>query len=166
MLAEGIYSTRPRQIVSESQLILTRDPATGETCYCSVMGTLGISLSVYVYIGAESYQVFRRLQREEISATRARAIAAFAQLQLSRARGLGTGLLWHGRGYWNKGARKACVSVAAALDSESGFVSSPEMTIPGGSVADALGRTLIKAMQTSQAIPIDVRVRSQRIKNA
>lgn len=290
VLAEAIYLTRPWQIVSESQLILTRDLATGETCYCSVMGTLGISLSVYVYIGAESYHIFRRVEREEISGAgefyealrsvyvefvprreldapdrklvatfgnsrdqvfpvfracrpgfypwyvteqEARLLAVCLQAVLAtcllpararasywrragaypmlspaepeaRERGYRMELVeppsaeesslpslrlapaqlqslrncnFPARGVWEldyfgtsavigeKGSRKACVSVAVAVDSDSGFVFSPEMTIPGGSVADALGRALIKAMEMSQTIPLEVRVRSQRIKN-
>jgi len=40
---------------------MIKDPASGEMCYCSVMGALGQVYSLQVYIGSEGYQLFKRI---------------------------------------------------------------------------------------------------------
>jgi len=66
-LAFDLYGLHPWRLLNESQLILVRDSVSGETCYCSVMGALGEVYSVQVYVGTESYRLFRRLENEEIT---------------------------------------------------------------------------------------------------
>jgi hypothetical protein len=66
-LAVKLYTLRPWYVLAESELVLTRDTATGETCYCSVMGALGEVLAVHAYIGTERYRLFRKVAAGEIS---------------------------------------------------------------------------------------------------
>lgn len=66
-LSADLYALRPWELVQETQLILTRDSATGEICYCSTMGSLGEVLAVHAYIGVESYRLFRRVSAGEVS---------------------------------------------------------------------------------------------------
>ena len=66
-LSAQLYALRPWHLLDESELMLTRDSATGETCYCSVMGSLGQVIAVYAYIGVESYRLFRKLSAGEVS---------------------------------------------------------------------------------------------------
>jgi hypothetical protein len=66
-LAFDLYGLRPWRLLNENHLILVRDTVSGETCYCSVMGALGEVYSVHVYIGTESFRLFRRMEAEEIT---------------------------------------------------------------------------------------------------
>jgi hypothetical protein len=66
-LASDLYGLRPWRLLDESELILVRDRASGEICYCSVMGALGEVLAMQAYIGAQGYRQFRRLADEEIT---------------------------------------------------------------------------------------------------
>jgi hypothetical protein len=59
-LAAKLCALRPWHVLDESELVLTRDSATGETCYCS-MGALGEVLATHAYIGTGSYRLFRRI---------------------------------------------------------------------------------------------------------
>jgi hypothetical protein len=67
LLSARLYELRPWYLVEETQLILTRDSVTGETCYCSIMGSLGEVLAVHAYIGIEAYRLFRRVSAGEVS---------------------------------------------------------------------------------------------------
>jgi hypothetical protein len=64
-----------------------------------------------------------------------------------------------------KHERKACTRLALAVDAESGFLFSPEIASPGVSVADALGMVIIKAIETSRALPREVRVTTRKFKD-
>jgi hypothetical protein len=66
-LAVKLYALSPWHVLSETELVLARDSATGETCYCSVMGVLGEVLAMHAYIGTEGYRLFRRVAAGEIS---------------------------------------------------------------------------------------------------
>jgi hypothetical protein len=66
-LAMELYILRPWDLLDETELVLTRDSATGETCYCSVMGRLGEVFAIHAYIGTEGYRVFRKMAAGEIS---------------------------------------------------------------------------------------------------
>ena len=59
-LASELYGLHPWRLIDESQLILVRDSASGEVCYCSVMGMLGEVYSIHAYIGTESLARCRR----------------------------------------------------------------------------------------------------------
>ena len=52
---------QPWKILADQDLILVQDPQSGDVCYCSVMGALGEVYSLHVYIGPESYRLFRRV---------------------------------------------------------------------------------------------------------
>ena len=66
-LAAELYALRPWHVLEEGELVLTRDSATGETCYCSVIGALGEVLAMHAYIGTESYRLFRKIASGEIA---------------------------------------------------------------------------------------------------
>src|ERR1035437_6616142 len=66
-LASELYGLHPWRLIDESQLILVRDSASGEVCYCSVMGMLGEVYSIHAYIGTESLRLFRKMEAEEIT---------------------------------------------------------------------------------------------------
>jgi hypothetical protein len=65
----------------------------------------------------------------------------------------------------SKNERKACTRVALVVDAASGFLFPPELAPPGVSIADALGMAVIKAIETSGALPIEVRVKSRKLKD-
>ncbi len=58
----------PWHVLAEDQLVLVRSKACPELCYCSVMGSLGVSFTIHVYIGAESFETFRKLLAAELKA--------------------------------------------------------------------------------------------------
>lgn len=64
-----------------------------------------------------------------------------------------------------KSERKACASIALAVDAESGSVLAPEMTDPSIAAGDALARVFLNAIQVTHSLPREVRVRSQRLKD-
>jgi hypothetical protein len=66
-LASTLYGLRPWRLLDEDNLIVVRDSATGELCYCSVMGALGEVLSMHAYIGAEGLRQFCKIEAEEIT---------------------------------------------------------------------------------------------------
>jgi len=66
-LASKLYGLRPWLVLDESQLILVRDSASGELCYCSVMGMLGEVYSMHAYLGTESFRLFRKIETKEIT---------------------------------------------------------------------------------------------------
>jgi hypothetical protein len=65
-LASDLFGLLPWQMLNESQLIVVRDKASDELCYCSVMGALGEVYAMYAYIGAEGLRTFRKLEAEKI----------------------------------------------------------------------------------------------------
>jgi hypothetical protein len=289
-LALEVITLRPWEVLHDSELILTRDSATGETCYCSVMGELGEVLMVQAYIGAEAYRLFRRVAAGEVTDpgefyeaqhsvylefvprseldTRDRellralghptsvkgapvfracrpgyfpwyvteqeaqmleeclrvVIATYravtqqvgntlwdrpytypmvsrldgkegeyrielveatlpkepplakvelGQEELRRLRGQDYAIrgvleLDHfssGAKLGNKNERKACVGVAMAVDSETGLVFPPEISPPGDSIANALGRAILRAAEVSRAFPQEVRVSKRKYKD-
>jgi len=66
-LASELFSLRPWRLLDEDNLIVVRDSASCELCYCSVMGALGEVLSMHAYIGAEGLRQFRKIEAEEIT---------------------------------------------------------------------------------------------------
>jgi hypothetical protein len=66
-LAARLYALRPWHVIDESALVLIRDSATDEMCYCSVIGALGEVLAMHAYIGTESYRLFRKIADGEIT---------------------------------------------------------------------------------------------------
>src|SRR5262249_9029889 len=66
-LASDLFGLLPWQMLDESQLIVVRDSASGELCYCSVMGALGEVYSVHASTGAEGLRTFRKLEADELA---------------------------------------------------------------------------------------------------
>jgi hypothetical protein len=292
-LATKLYALRPWHVLDESELVLTRDSATGETCYCSAMGALGEVLAMHAYIGTESYRLFRKIAAGEVTGVddffgtlhsvyvefvpRAEldeqdrkvltalghplrtaqaspmfrairpgfhpwyvtedegrllaecmravilicsAVSAQADVKywnqadtypmVSRVDGEGSEPRCHielveatlpsepplspprlgeerlrqlcdrdhavrgvmeldyflsGAMIGKKNERKACVCVALAVDADSGIVFPPELSTPGASAADTLVIAIMKAIETSRALPREVRVQSRKFKD-
>jgi hypothetical protein len=290
-LASKLYGLRPWQLLDESQLILVRDSASGETCYCSIMGALGEVYAMHAYIGTQSLRLFRRMEAEEITdageffASQHSVYVEFvpkvemerqdrellAGLGHSQGRGVASPIFrairpgfhpWfvtqaeamtlaecvravivvcsavagHERAtFWDqantypmvsrvegaepryridlvesilpaeppvcaarleeealrevlcqdyalrgvieldhifagtpigkKNERKACASIALAVDAESGTVYAPEATDSRVAAGDALAKVFLKAIQASRTLPKEVHVRSQRLKD-
>ena len=64
-LAAELFAVRPWELLEDSELFLLKDPVSGQTCYCSVMGTLGEVFELLAYVGPESYRFLSRLVRGE-----------------------------------------------------------------------------------------------------
>ena len=64
-LAGELLARQPWNVLAEDQLVLVEPEDSQELCFCSVMGVLGEVLSVHVYVGAEGYHLFRRLDAGE-----------------------------------------------------------------------------------------------------
>jgi hypothetical protein len=289
-LASDLFGLLPWQILDESQLIVVRDSASDELCYCSVMGALGQVYSMHAYIGAEGLRTFRKLEAEEIAdpgeffATMRSVYVEFvpkAELEPQDRKLLAALCHPQGRGhaspifrairpgfhpwfvtadearmlaeciravtvvckavasqkkvnFWNeagtypmvtwvegpryqinpikstlptepplppvylneetlrrlrdedypvggemeldyifggvpigkKNERKACASIAIAVDADTGMVYAPEVTDSSVPCGDALSRVFLKAIQSSHALPTEVRVRSQKLKDS
>ncbi len=61
-----LWQLRPWELINDSRPIVVRDTASGELCYCSVMGALGEVYSVHAYIGSESFRLFQKILAEQI----------------------------------------------------------------------------------------------------
>jgi hypothetical protein len=290
-LASELYGLRPWRLLDESQLTLVRDSASGELCYCSVMGMLGEVYSMHAYIGAEGLRQFRKVETEEIAdageflasmhcvyvefvpraelepqdrellaalghphgrglaspiframrpgyhpwfvtAEEAQMLAECIQAvivvctavagqkkvkfwsradtypMVSRADGvepryqvdlvksilpaeppmtpvrldeetlrplrgqdytvrgvMELDLILSGAAIGGKSERKACASIALAVDAGSGLVLAPEVTDSRVVAGDALAKVFLKAIQASRTLPKEVKVRSQRLKD-
>jgi uncharacterized protein DUF6930 len=289
-VALELITLQPWHVLDETELVLTRDSATGQTCYCSAMGALGEVLMVQAYIGAEGYRLFRRVEagevsgagdfyeaqhsvymefvpREELDAQDRKLLRALGHPAAVKAapvfRACRPGYFpWYvteqearmleeclravivtchavinqdGKTLWqrpytypmvslldekegryrielveatlpkepplakvqlgpdelrrllkqdyairgvleldhfssgaqlgNKNQRKGYVGVAMAVDSETGLVFPPEMVAPGDSIANALGRAILRASEVSRAFPQEVRVSKRSYKD-
>lgn len=66
-LASQLFAQKPWNLLADSQLVLVRNSANNELCYCSVMGALGQVYAMHAYIGPESFRMFRKMQDGEIT---------------------------------------------------------------------------------------------------
>ena len=64
-LASDVYAARLWERIGDTDLVLVKDPVSGQMCYCCVMGALAEYCAVHVYLGAESYRFFKRIELEE-----------------------------------------------------------------------------------------------------
>ena len=64
-LASEVYSARLWERIGDTDLVLVKDPVSGQICYCCVMGALGEYCAVHMYLDSESYGFFKRIQLEE-----------------------------------------------------------------------------------------------------
>ncbi len=60
-LGAEFYELHPWDLLADQDLVMVKEPDSGEMCYCSVMGALGQVYSLQVYIGREGYQLFKRI---------------------------------------------------------------------------------------------------------
>jgi hypothetical protein len=60
-LGMAFLALEPWNFLSDQDLFLMKNAESGEICYCSTMGALGEIFSFYVYVGAESFRLFRRI---------------------------------------------------------------------------------------------------------
>ena len=290
-LATQLYGLRPWQLLDESQLTLVRDSASGEPCYCSIMGALGQVHAMHAYIGTQSLRLFRKMEAEEITEAgeffasqhsvyvdfvpRAELEQQDRELLAALGHPQGRGLVspifrairpgyhawfvteeeamtlaecirgvivvctavaghesakfwdqadtypmvspaegaepryridlvksilpaeppvcpvqleeeavlqWRRQDYALRGVmeldhiltgipigkkseRKACASIALAVDAESGIIHAPELTDSSVTAGDAVAKVFLKAIQSSRALPKEVHVRSQRLRD-
>ena len=291
-LACELFGLLPWQTLGESQLIVVRDEASDELCYCSVMGALGEVYSMHAYIGAEGLRTFRKLEAGEIAdpgeffatmrcvyvefvpraelepqdrklltalshprghahaspifrairpgfhpwfvtADEARMLAeciravavvcttiasqkkvnfwkedgtypmvtwmedteprpqidlvrstlppkprippvSLDELTLSQVRDkdysvrgqMELDYIFGGVPVGKKSERKKCASIALAADADTGMVYAPEVTDSSVPCGDAVSRVFLKAIQSSRTLPIEVRVRTQELKDS
>ncbi len=62
---QELIAISPWDIFDERDIVgVQTDPSPGgDLCYCSIMGALGQVLSLHAYIGAQSYRLFKKLQK-------------------------------------------------------------------------------------------------------
>src|SRR4029077_14866519 len=58
-LAMNLLEVQPWEILDDQEFILMQETESGEICYCSVLGGLGMVFSIHVYVGADSYRFMR-----------------------------------------------------------------------------------------------------------
>ena len=61
LLALDILELRPWDILDEENFVLLRDPASNETCTCTILGALGILFAVQVYVGDQNHHLLRKM---------------------------------------------------------------------------------------------------------
>jgi hypothetical protein len=61
--------------------------------------------------------------------------------------------------------RKACIRVAIAIDSETAFAFPPEVGSPEASTGDLLAEVVLTAVESSRALPSELRVKSREYKS-
>jgi uncharacterized protein DUF6930 len=60
-LAMNLLEVQPWEILDDEEFILMEDAESGEICYCSVLGGLGMVFAIHVYVSGESYRFMRRV---------------------------------------------------------------------------------------------------------
>lgn len=64
-----------------------------------------------------------------------------------------------------KNERPACASIALAVDADTGMAYPPEMAAANVPAGDALAQVFLKVLEVNRALPKEVKVRSQRLKD-
>jgi len=105
---------------------------------------------------AEPPPVPVRLAEETLHALRGKDYAVRGVVELD--------LTYSGAAIGKKGERSACAAIAMAVDAESGMVLAPEVADSSVAAGETLAKVFLKAIETSRAVPREVRVRSQRLK--
>jgi hypothetical protein len=291
-LASELYGLRPWRVLDEDNLVVVRDSASGELCYCSVIGALGEVLAMHAYIGTEGLRQFRKVEAEVfadpaefyvythcvyvefvpktellrqdrellaalghpqgrglaspifrtmrpgflpwfVTEDEARTLAecirgtieicaavvsrkkvkfwerADSYPMVKRMEGpepryqiemiqsilppeapvaparlpeetqlairgrdfamrgvMELDLTYSGAAIGKKGERNSCAAIAMAVDAESGMVLAPEVADSSIAAGDTLAKVFVKAVQTSRALPREVRVRSQKLRDS
>ena len=65
--ASDLFRFRPWKILNENELVVTRDSKSGESWYCSVMGSMGEVYSMQAYRGEEGLRLFRSIAVEDLT---------------------------------------------------------------------------------------------------
>jgi hypothetical protein len=99
-----------------------------------------------------------RLAEETLRALRGRDWAMQGAMELNFA--------YSGAAIGKKGERSACAAIALAVDAGSGMVLAPEVTDSSVAAGETLAKVFLKAIQTTRALPQEVRVRNQRLKDS
>lgn len=60
-LASQVSFVKPWRKMGDTDLILVKDPASREMCYCSVLGAAGQVFAIHAYCGIESFRFFKKI---------------------------------------------------------------------------------------------------------
>jgi hypothetical protein len=96
-----------------------------------------------------------RLAEETLLSVRAQDYAVRGMMELD--------MTYSGAAIGKKGERKACASIAMAVDAESGMVIVLEVADSRVAAGDTFAKVFLKAIQASRTLPTEVRVRSQKL---
>ena len=99
-----------------------------------------------------------RLAEETLRALRGQDYAVRGVMELD--------FTYSGAAIGKKGERNACAAIAIAVDAQSGMVLAPEVTDSSIAAGETLAKVFLKAIQTTRALPKEVRVRNQRLKDS
>jgi hypothetical protein len=75
-------------------------------------------------------------------------------------------MTYSGAAIGKKGERNSCAAIAIAADAQSGMVLAPEVTDSSVAAGETLAKVFLKAIQITHALPKEVRVRNQRLKDS
>ncbi len=64
-----LFSTKPWNVLSDTDLVLVEDSHLHETCYCCIMGQLGEVFSLHVFIGDQGFGVYQAIQASDPNLT-------------------------------------------------------------------------------------------------
>jgi hypothetical protein len=98
-----------------------------------------------------------RLAEETLLAVRGQDYAVRGVMELD--------LTYSGAAIGKKGERNSCAAIAMAVDAEGGMVLAPEVADSSVPAGDTVAKVFIKVIQVSRALPREVRVRSQKLKD-
>lgn len=99
-----------------------------------------------------------RLPEETLRALRNRDWAMQGAMELN--------MTYSGAAIGKKGERNSCAAIAIAADAGSGMVLAPEVTDSSITAGETLAKVFLKAIQTTRALPQEVRVSNQRLKDS
>lgn len=71
--ASSFHNLAPWQWMSDDMVFGVKDPATGTTGYCCVLGALGTLLALNVYLGGEGLESYNAIYQAEVTGNRADA---------------------------------------------------------------------------------------------
>lgn len=99
-----------------------------------------------------------RLDHESLARVRSGDYAVRGSMELD--------FIFSGAPIGKKNERKSCASVAIAVDGETGMVYAPYVPESGATPVSALGQVFLNAVESSRAVPREVRLRTQKQKEA
>lgn len=60
-LASQVSFIKPWRTMRDTDLVLVKDPASRQMCYCSALGAAGETFAILVYQGMDSFRLFRKI---------------------------------------------------------------------------------------------------------